>query len=369
MFRSIISGAETNTISEKAGVPVSDAFDHALDALTAADALALDCRFKEAEEGLLRLRRCSPSPPRPKAVRRPLAAAGKRRQEALKDASALASSGRRSPPPARTSPRRSASIRPPRTGRPSRWSPPCRRGCDRFLADLHGQLRTIQKRRSDQAAFRESVSKARDLEKSCRLTASADALAHGLAILDANPSVRCGSIDEAATKVETDLPAARLSALWGETLSKNVEEGEAPPQPGLDPAAASLKIVNTALARLPTLPNSGCYKDQKEALQRVADSSGLSLTAPEDGAAGRLLPNDDKLVAVSASVMDEIKRIEEAKEAALHRKAQLDLPAAESTPSPEAQPKQGEKHKAAAPKPARRAVKRQAKPKTPEVKP
>ncbi|MBI5882802.1 MAG: hypothetical protein HZB91_06830 [Elusimicrobia bacterium] len=387
-FRFIVSGAETNTISGKVGVPVSDAFDHALDALTAADALALDCRFKEAEEAYSAFAGVfAESAKAKKQYADLLAAAGKRRQEALQNASALAKleeaiSASRSD----LSPEK-CEYGTARTEAAIKMIAAMPAGCDRFLADLHGQLRTIRKRRSDQAAFRESVSKARDLEKSCQLTASADSLAHGLAILDANPSTRCGSIDEAAKKVEADLPAARLSALWGETLSKSVEEGEAPPQPGNDPTAASLKIVNAALARLPTLPNSGCYNDQKEALLRVADSSGLSLAAPEDGAAGRLLPNDDKLAAVSASVMDEIRRIEEAKEAALHRKAQLELPAAESAPSPEAQPKQIEKHKAAAgkpakaaankaetikpetPKPARRAVKRQAKPKTPADSP
>ncbi|MFA6318150.1 MAG: hypothetical protein WC943_12105 [Elusimicrobiota bacterium] len=368
-FRLIVSGDGTNTLSEKAPVAVSDAFDRALDALAAADAAALDCRFKEADEAYAAFTGVFAESAKAKKQYADLvAAAAKRRSEAQKNAAVLAkleeaiASSR-----ADLSPEK-CDYQTSRTEAAIKQIASMPAGCDRYLSDLQSQLQTIQKRRADAAAFRDAVDKARDMEKSCQLTGAVDALAQSLAILDANPSVRCGSVDEAAKRVEADLPAARQAAVWAETLAKSIEEGETPPHPGKDPAAASLKTVNAALARIPTLPNSRCFAKEKEELLRIADSSGLSLTAPEDGAAVRLLPDDRQLAAVSGAVTDELRRISEARNAAQHRKAQLELPAAESSAqAPAAQPKpagkapQIEKPKPA-PKPVRRSVKRQAKP-------
>ncbi|MBI4677116.1 MAG: hypothetical protein HY748_05995 [Elusimicrobia bacterium] len=363
-FRTVVSGTEANALAEKAAVPVSEAFDRSLAALAAADSLALDCRFKEAEDAYAAFAEMLAESAKVKRQYAGVVAeARKRRQEAAKNLAAAtkveeAISASRGDLSAEK-----CDYRTTRTEEAIRSLASLPAGCDRYVSDLRSQLLTISKRRADQAAFHQTAAKAREMEDSCQLSSAADGMAHALAILDANPSLRCGAAEETARKLEADLPSARLAAFWEETLAKSVADGENPPQPGKDPAAASLRIVNAALARVPTLASSHCFSRERESLLRVADSSGKSLLVPEDGAVGRLLPNDDKLVATSAAVAEEVRKIEAARESLQHKKEQLELPAAETPPAPgpkpqEVKPKSVEPPRAAPKKPVRRAVNR-----------
>ncbi|MBI5210735.1 MAG: hypothetical protein HY927_12255 [Elusimicrobia bacterium] len=355
-FRSIVGSAEGNTLKEAVAVPVAGAFDLALDGLALADHQALDCRFKEAEGSYGHLEATIAEAAREKKTYADLlVTAQKRRADAAKNAAVVAKLEESIAATREDLSSQKCDYLTQRTEAAVKTIAALPAGCDRYLADLQSQFETINRRKNDQAAFQQTAAKARALEKDCRFSSAAENMTQALAILDADPAARCGSFDAAAKKLEEDLPAVRALALWGQTLDDSVRDAENPPEPGADPAAASLRIANAALARLPTLSLPACFAKQGEALLRAADSSGKSILVPADAAAAKLLPDDNKLVATSAAVAEERRKLEASRAAVLERKVQQELPPAEAPQAaPEAEVRESN---AAEPKAAKPAAK------------
>ncbi len=362
IFRAIVGGAQAHTVSEKIDVAVAPDFDASLATLAAADHQALSCDFRAAATSYALLEQ---SLAEPAAVKRQyadlLAAAQKRRVDALKNAEALdkvlaaaAASGQDADP-------KSCDYQASRTESAIKALSGFPAGCDRHLGSLRDQLDAILRGRADQAAFNQGFARGRSQEKACQFSAAAESWTQALSILDANPDARCGALESTAKHLDDDIAKARVLALWTREIQAELAEaellGQKAVEQGGDPAAI-LRIVNKSLARIPTLSNASCFSSERDSLRRVQASAGLALAAPADGVIAGLMPDDGQLVRTSGAVSEERRRIESAAAVSESKRAAEQAPpeaAPDSTPSsPEGLAEKPGAPKAPPPKPAKR---------------
>lgn len=171
-------------------------------------------------------------------------------------------------------------------------------GCDgQFLPDLFAQRSLISRRAADQKWFLRASSNARSRRRSCDFAGASEQWTAALAVLEADPSARCGKVDEEAKAAEGDLIQVRRARLWSETLNKSLDKAENTVAP-----AERLAMLAPALARLNTLDDHDCRRDAIKRAERLVEKAGSDEAGPTDDEAKRRLPADSTAAAVTGQV-------------------------------------------------------------------
>ncbi|MDD5627497.1 MAG: hypothetical protein PHU21_00415 [Elusimicrobia bacterium] len=327
-FHSVVSAPSGNSISDSIPVPVAKDFELALLKLAAADRQALSCAFPEAQDAYAKLESLVETAGAKTQYRDLLAAVRRRREQAGRDAAALARLMIEVMKAAADAAPEACSYRVERTQAAMALARGLPAGCDRVLAGLRRQRALISRHAADQQAFAALTRQAAARRRSCAFASAADDLARGLAILDADPDARCGKTAEAAVQAEADLPAVRADELWGEVFAQDLRaarEEKSPP--------VRLAILRPLIARIGSLDSAACFSAQRQEAERLAQAAGEQLVLADAVAAA--LPADAGL----AKAVDEVaaqRRKLEAQAQALETKQ-----AAEQSPTGRAASWQG----------------------------
>lgn len=325
VFHALISAEGSNTLSEKAIVPVSSDFETALQKLAAADAAALSCRFKDA--GYAQLASELEGAAGQKRQYRDLRdAALSRANEAARHAAALEQAEgliADSHVDLSTQTCRYDDTRTLRAAEAVRLLPA---GCDHYLPGLLSQLAAIRRRAADQDAFDRAARAARERLKDCEFSAAADKAEEALALLDADPEARCGGLDAQARALEPAAARAQTGELWRARFEAALDRGEKASSPDERLAAA-----RQVLARIGTLPDAGCYAQERGRAQQLAQAAGEALAPPEK----TRLPDDDDLPETLARVSAQRRSLQEPAEARSPDAEQA--PSAAPAPAPQAE--------------------------------
>lgn len=207
-------------------------------------------------------------------------------------------------------------------------------GCDRSLPELFAQRSLIQRRAVDQSWFMKASQEARSRRRSCDFEGAANRWTQALAVLEADPAARCGKVAEEAKIAEAELTMTRRSHQWNEELAKTLDRAESESLP-----IKRIEILAPAFARLNSLEDRDCRRDQIKRALRLAEKAGEVETGPADADALRRLPDDSAL----ASIKDEVRRARakllEKSDSASAPTPVTAAPAAEPTKSIPAKPK------------------------------
>ncbi|HEX4046414.1 MAG TPA: hypothetical protein VH309_01190 [Elusimicrobiota bacterium] len=184
-------------------------------------------------------------------------------------------------------------------------------GCDRVLPELFAQRALISRRAADQSWFLRAAAEGRSLRRSCDFAGAAERWTQALAVLESDPAARCGKADAEAKSVEDELASARRSAAWSGTLSAALDKAASESDP-----AKRLALAGPALARLSSLDDRDCRRDEVRRAEKLAAAAGDAESAPSDADASRLLPADATLAAVTADVRRSRARVTDRADAA-----------------------------------------------------
>ena len=217
-------------------------------------------------------------------------------------------------------------------------------GCDRIAGstetirlrdEIEEMLRLTESRRANQDAFRLAAEKARRLEADCRYEEAEGAYASALALLDADPSARCGAWEAEFTRIRLhDLPRAASYRAFGQELASTQEKASGLASKTERNYAQALALATPLIARIDSSPVRDCYRDARRKAEDLAEFAGVSLGPGRPAsAANESLPKDDLDSAVNA-VLHERSRIDESEADRLKRESSRQEPSVLSSPEP-----------------------------------
>jgi hypothetical protein len=200
-------------------------------------------------------------------------------------------------------------------------------GCDRVLPELFARRAVLARRAADQAWFLKASADARARRRSCDFAGAAERWTEALAVLEADPAARCGKVDAEAKAAEEELPAVRRDLAWTETLARSM--GKA----GIETVPAKrLALLAPALARLSSLEDRDCRREEFRRAENLAAAAGDAESGPTDADAARRLPADATLVAVTDDVRR--SRAHDADKTDASSAPEIAAPAAVPAPAP-----------------------------------
>ncbi|MBI4424581.1 MAG: hypothetical protein HY554_12685 [Elusimicrobia bacterium] len=204
-------------------------------------------------------------------------------------------------------------------------------GCSRELAPEINQLLTAAvQRRRDQDTFWAGLEGARRLERACQFPQAAERYAAALAVLDADPSAKCGRAQEEYRRVhELELPAAL--AADGVRSGFHAELDAASESLGAGDPARALAKTNPLLARLAALRSPGCYETERRKGEELALTAEAGLQSPAQALARVPDPMDGTFAAVAR----ERARLDAESHARRQREVAQQAPAALPAPAEE----------------------------------
>lgn len=199
-------------------------------------------------------------------------------------------------------------------------------GCDRVLPELFSRRAAISRRAADQDWFLKASSEARARRRACDLQDAAERWAQSLSVLETDPAARCGKAAEEARRAEGELAAVLRSLAWTAVLGKVLDQAEAETVP-----ARRLETVRPALARLASLEDRECRREDLNRAQRLAAQAAEDETGPADAD----LPREATLTAALEDVRRARARLLETYDVSAQPAAAPVSPA----PAPETKPK------------------------------